>query len=472
MSTETPAVFRLKASMQTYEWGKKGSSSLVSQLARGAVREDFELEEETSYAELWMGTHQNGPAHLWSEPETSLAGLITSSPQSYLGAKLTTGQFNEPGKFPHSTQVPFIFKILSIAKALPLQAHPDKALAEDLHAKDSLQFVDDNHKPEIAVALKDGFRGFVGFKEMDNIVESLQSVPELAEAIDNEDAIRRFLQEKSKESLKDVFSALLSAKEDLVKRCVGRLIERIDRQGANAVGGDESASTLVRTLNDQYPSDVGVLAAPFFMNLVTLNRGEAIYIGADEVHAYLEGDIIECMAVSDNVLNAAFVPPDSRNTSTFVNSLTYTSRPPSHWSLPQTPYKLSRTGQTTAYDPPLEEFTVLHTQLSQSRANFTASATKDASMSTTGIVSKGDFLTLDQGAQTVKDWNGKEVLRGAAGPTIGIVTRGMVECREEGGDFATVPLGFGGVVFVKPGTEVSVQAVQGEAEMWWATCAE
>jgi len=36
----------------------------------------------------------------------------------------------------------------------------------------------------------------------------------------------------------------------------------------------------------------------------------------------------------------------------------------------------------------------------------------------------------------------------------------------------TVALGLGGIVFVKPGTEVGVQAVQGEAEMWWATCAE
>jgi len=59
-----------------------------------------------------------------------------------------------------------------------------------------------------------------------------------------------------------------------------------------------------------------------------------------------------------------------------------------------------------------------------------------------------------------------------AGPTIGIVTKGKVECREEGENFVTVALGLGGIVFVKPGTEVGVQAVQGEAEMWWATCAE
>lgn len=241
-----------------------------------------------------MGTHQNGPAHLWSDPATSLAGLIASSPQSYLGDKLTTGQFNEPAKFPHSTQVPFLFKVLSIAKALPLQAHPDKTLAEQLHAKDKDQFVDDNHKPEIAVALRDGFRGFVGFKESELIVESLKAVPELSEAIADDEVISRFVQEQSKESLKGVFSALLNAKEDLTKRCVGRLVERIDRQGPNAVGGDESAADLVRTLNEQYPFDIGVLVAPFFMNLVSLNRGEAIYIGDDEAHAYLDGG--ECDA--------------------------------------------------------------------------------------------------------------------------------------------------------------------------------
>jgi len=472
MVSQESALFRLKGSTQTYDWGKKGSASLVAQLARGGVKEEFETNEDTQYAEMWMGTHENGPAYLWSDPETSLAGLLISSPETYLGAKLTTGEFNEPAKFPHSTQIPFLFKVLSIAKALPLQAHPDRALAEQLHSKDKAQFVDDNHKPEIAVAIKDGFRGFVGFKEPERIAESLEAVPELQQAIGNDEAVSKFTQDKSKDSLKTVFAALLTAEDDVIRRCVGRLVERIDRQGADAVGGDKSVADLVRTLNEQYPFDVGVLAAPFFMNLVSLNKGEAIYIGADEAHAYLEGDIIECMAVSDNVLNAAFVPPSSRNTSSFVNSLTYTARSPSHWSLQPTPYKLSRTGQTTAYDPPLEEFTVLWTQLSQSRPNETESTTQDASMSTTGIVSKGDFLTLDQGADTVKDWHGKEVLRGAAGPTIGVVTRGKVECREEGGDFTTVTLGLGGIVFVKPGTEIGVQAIQDEAEIWWATCAE
>ena len=55
MTAQTPAVFRLKGSIQTYDWGKKGSSSLVAQLSRGAVKEDFELDEDTSYAEVSIG---------------------------------------------------------------------------------------------------------------------------------------------------------------------------------------------------------------------------------------------------------------------------------------------------------------------------------------------------------------------------------------------------------------------------------
>lgn len=183
------------------------------------------------------------------------------------------------------------------------------------------------------------------------------------------------------------------------------------------------------------------------------------------------------MAVSDNVLNAAFVPPSSRNTSTFLNALTYTARPPSHWSLPAQPYKLSRTGQTTAYDPPLEEFTVLWTKLSKSVPKDSTTAAKDASDTMTGIISKDDYLSFDEAGKSRGDADDnvqhvKEVLSGAAGPTIGIVTQGTVEFREEGKEFVGVTVGPGGVVFVKPGTEISVQAIDGEAEVWWASCVE
>lgn len=240
-----------------------------------------------------MGTHKSGPATLFSDPSTSLLGLIESSPTQFLGARLTREPALDSAKFPHSTHVPFLFKVLSIAKALPLQAHPDKKLGIALHAKDPTQFPDDNHKPEIAVALSDGFRGFVGFRPPDEIRAALKSVPELVQAIDNLEACSRFLNEKEDEheALKAVFTSLLRKDQNFVQRSVIELVRRVERQGASAVGGDEGAAHLVRKLNDQYPNDVGVLAAPFFMNFFELDKGQAIYIGADEAHAYLEGGV-------------------------------------------------------------------------------------------------------------------------------------------------------------------------------------
>lgn len=403
-----------------------------------------------------------------------------SSPRYYLGPKLTTATLTSEAKFPGSTQVPFLFKVLSIAKALPLQAHPDKRLGELLNKEDPKQFVDANHKPEIAVAIKDGFRGFVGFRETNVVGFFLNNVAELREAIGDDKMISEFLQSPQKTNLKAIFTKLLTADSDTISRCVNRLVSRVERSGPEVIGRDSVVADVLQVLHKQYPGDVGVLAAPFFMNLVTLNKGESVYIGADEAHAYLEGglslffsyadvvlnlipDIIECMAVSDNVLNAAFVPPESRNIATFVDSLTYTSRDPSHWALPRKPYKNSTTGKTTCFDPPIEEFTVLWTQLGQaggpelqSKFNFTSSTETGSG----GVYKTGD------------DKIGREVLLPAAGPTIGIVTAGSVEFVAQGEDYETVQVCEGGIIYVKPEIAISAQAVEGDGEVWWATCVE
>lgn len=409
--------------------------SLVAKYAHAAVGDNYKVEDRKNYAEIWMGTHKNGPSSLWASPDITLHELIMASPRSFLGARLTTPTFAQDAKLPNSTDIPFLFKILSIAKALPLQAHPDKKLGEKLNKEDARQFVDSNHKPEIAVALADGFKGFVGFREPKLIAKDLESVPELGEAIASDEAIARFIREQDKASLKLVFTKLLSASTESVSRAVSKLLGRIERHGVAVIGGNTSIADFVRTLNAQYPLDVGVLAVPFFMNLVTLNRGEAIYIGADEAHAYLEGDIIECMAVSDNVLNAAFVPPGTRNTRTFLESLTYTAREPRHWLLKKIPYRRSRTGRTLAFNPPLEEFTVLWTKLREHEGS-------------------------------------EEYLENAEGPTIGIVTRGTIEFEEQGPDRDKLALGEGAVFFVKPKTDLIVRSTAEEGEVWWSTCVE
>lgn len=151
-----------------------------------------------------MGTHQNGPSSVWSSliPK-SLKSFISSDPERYLGTATLQ-------KFPDTTDVPFLFKILSVAKALPLQAHPDKDIAEKLHQKDRKQFVDSNHKPEIAVALQDGFRGFVGFKPVETIKISLEGIGELREAVGDDQAVKAFIQKPTNEGLKCLFKEMLT----------------------------------------------------------------------------------------------------------------------------------------------------------------------------------------------------------------------------------------------------------------------
>ncbi|KAI9000508.1 mannose-6-phosphate isomerase [Trametes punicea] len=447
-------LIRLKASTQQYDWGKSGSASLAARLAKNAINHGFEIDESKSYAEIWMGTHPNGPAHLFDDPSTPLLSLISSDPTFYLGETLVR-------KWPSTTHIPYLFKVLSIKKALPLQAHPDKGLAEQLQLKDPSNFVDANHKPEIAVAIGEplsvtssgteggdvligdkeaAFTGFVGFRPLEEIKRFLQKVPEIAKAIGDAMLVASFTQHPSSDLLKQLYGALLrrgvEAREE-VADSIAKLEQRIKKGGSLGVPDGDELARLVLKVNAQYPGDAGVLATVFFMNFAKLNKGEGIYIGADEVHAYLEGDIIECMAVSDNVVNAAFDSPETlaSQINTFVDMLTYTARPVSHWSLPREAYQHSRECRTWKYDPPLEEFVVLGTMLDSTRART-------------------------------------EHLGAVRGPTIGIVTKGKAKIAVSRGN-ENLELDEGAVVYVPPGNDIHVELLEGRGpdrtgEIWWS----
>ena len=92
-----------------------------------------------------MGTHPKSPASLWKSGK-KLAELISENAQIELGDKIVS-------KFGES--LPFLLKVLSVNRALSIQAHPDKAAAEILHKNDPAHYPDANHKPEMCVALTD-----------------------------------------------------------------------------------------------------------------------------------------------------------------------------------------------------------------------------------------------------------------------------------------------------------------------------
>ena len=144
---------------QTYGWGKVGAESQVAQLVKSG--QGLEIEDSTPYAELWMGTHKNGPSKVSSG--VLLGDWIGSKP-GVLGPEVEE-------KF--GAVLPFLFRVLSINKSLSIQAHPEKQHAAILHENHPQIYKDANHKPEMAIALTK-FEALCGFRPLEEIVGFLQ----------------------------------------------------------------------------------------------------------------------------------------------------------------------------------------------------------------------------------------------------------------------------------------------------------
>jgi len=146
----------LKPAIQKYHWGRKGTSSSVAKLA---FSNGIQISEDENYAELWMGTHPNGPSYVKSTLKPLSQFIEESSP--VLGAKILEN---------FGPKLPFLLKVLSVGKALSIQAHPNKQLAKELHANRPDLYKDDNHKPEMAIALTE-FEMLCGFRRISEILQ-------------------------------------------------------------------------------------------------------------------------------------------------------------------------------------------------------------------------------------------------------------------------------------------------------------
>ena len=246
-----------------------------------------------------------------------------------------------------------IFQILSIQKALPLQIHPNKDLAAKLHEKYPNQFTDPNHKPEIAVALSK-FEVFAGWKP----VEEIQALFSL-------EPLHRFRPEGNAHlndgSLKQVTRTILKASEEVVRDTQ----EKLASLPRERYGKQSYILELLPRLQEQYSKeDNGSLTALLCMNFMVLSAGEAIYIPADGIHAYLSGDIVECMARSNNVLNTGFCPRADRDSvDLFSSSLLFKPHNVEDIMLASKPTDKGKHGKTVIYAPPMSEFDMLLTQL-------------------------------------------------------------------------------------------------------------
>ncbi len=279
---------------QNYAWGKRGRDSLVAELIN-------QTSTDLPFAELWYGSHPNGSSDLIINSKSiGFRATLEEHAEELLGDSL---------RKKYGDTLPFLFKILSVGGALSIQLHPTKEQAANLNKQKPDLYKDDNHKPEIAIALTP-ITMFYGFRPFTELAANLESTPELRHLI-SESLISDFLNSKSEESarvaLKELYRELMCStlsehgRNKLNIACA----ELVSRCNSSIEGSSENA--LVAHLAKSYPVDVG-LFAPYLMNIITVPVGEAVYTEPCVPHAYLSGDMVEVMANSDNVVRAGLTP--------------------------------------------------------------------------------------------------------------------------------------------------------------------
>jgi mannose-6-phosphate isomerase len=281
-------IFPLKGTMMQYAWG---GSEFLPRLLRVANP------EHRPYAEYWLGAHTSSSSQIEKEGiSILLRDAINKDPLFFLGEKVYR-QFEG---------LPFLLKVLDVSSILSIQVHPTMAQAREGFDREEAagipldaphrNYKDRNHKPEMLVALSD-FWLLHGFKSPESIVVLLEDVPEfnqlkplfLREGLA---AVYQMVMEMSDE---DSFHWLLPlVKRELRKKREG-LLKPSDPGWwvARLYETEENMMRLDKALFSIY-----------LMNIVHLDPMESLFQGAGQPHAYLQGQCVELMSNSDNVLRA------------------------------------------------------------------------------------------------------------------------------------------------------------------------
>jgi mannose-6-phosphate isomerase len=275
-----PVVFPLHGVVRDYAWG---STTAIQRLLGTEP-------DGRPAAELWLGAHPGAPSAV-ADTGATLDMLIADDPEALLGPPVLA-------RF--GPRLPFLLKVLAAGSALSLQVHPSRAQARAGFAAEEAAGVqlgtpernyhDDNHKPELLVALTD-FDALCGFRPVPETLRLLADwrVPELA-------VVAELL--TGPDGLRAAFSHLLTVPEPapMVRAVTARAAAPDLEAGEWA-----AAARSVRLCAEDFPGDRGVVLG-LLLNAVRLAPGEAIYLGAGTPHAYLRGTAVEAMANSDNVL--------------------------------------------------------------------------------------------------------------------------------------------------------------------------
>lgn len=297
-------VVMLQGVVQHYDWGGHGFIPGLLGIENPARR---------PFAELWIGAHAKAPSIAEvAGVQEPLDELIAEAPDAILG-QAANARFDG--------RLPYLFKILDVHKMLSIQAHPTLAQARSGFARENAEgisldassrnYKDDNHKPEIGVALTE-FWMLHGFRPLEKIAKSFRETPVLGllmptfpqrlAQISHDHEARRGL-------LRELYSTVMTMPQDQVDLLLNSLLSLLE---AKPPADKNSADYWALRAATNFPlpgghRDRGIFSV-YLLNLIHLLPGQGTYQPAGVLHAYLEGVNVELMANSDNVLRGGLTP--------------------------------------------------------------------------------------------------------------------------------------------------------------------
>ena len=274
-------IFRIEGVVQHYDWGGKSFiPNLISEKNPANI----------TYAEYWLGAHLKAPS-------------LVKVQQKNIPLDVFLNEYISKDSEPHFGTLPYLFKVLDVHKMLSIQVHPTKEAAKkgyELENNNGIpltanhrNYKDQNHKPEIMVALSD-FWLLHGFLERSKLIKNLQETKELTFLL------KTFLSE----GYLGLYKKVMEFSQEEVNNILRPLMDRIyPKFTANEIEKSAPAYWAAKSLADKDVQnlDKGIFSI-FFFNILKLSKGEAIFQDAGLPHAYLEGKNMELMANSDNVL--------------------------------------------------------------------------------------------------------------------------------------------------------------------------
>lgn len=281
-------IFGLQGKVQHYQWGGFTYLPGLLSLSNGGKQ---------PFAEYWLGAHVQAPAMV--EGDGGLDQFLKAHPEA-LGKKVQQA-FGE---------LPYLLKILDVKDMLSIQVHPTKADAiAGFNSENAAgiplsaphrNYKDNNHKPELMAALGE-FWLLHGFRAPASMINALQEHPELHFLLSvfqqgDYAAVYRAVMEMSQAEVNQRLQSLLD-----------RIIPLYQADRLSKSSPDFWAARAALTFNQPGNIDRGIFSV-YLLNLVHMEKGEAIFQDAGILHAYLEGQNVEIMANSDNVLRGGLTP--------------------------------------------------------------------------------------------------------------------------------------------------------------------